>query len=83
MQERGSRPGTPAGGGGPVVVLTSRREVGSLAAPVRRKGREGAVREGRRVWGEGGGGVEGARARMLGGKGVGALGRLASPCGRP
>ena len=49
LQERGSMPGTPAGGGGPVVVLTSRREVGSLAAPVMRKGREGTGREGRRV----------------------------------
>ena len=27
--------------------------------------------------------MEGACARMLGGKGVGALGRQASPCGRP
>ena len=33
--------------------------------------------------GEGGGGVGGACARVLGGKGVGALGRQASPCGRP
>ena len=31
----------------------------------------------------GGGGVGGACARVLGGKGVGALGRQASPCGRP
>ena len=48
-------PGTPAGGGGPVVVLTSRREVGSLAAPVMRK--EGRGQGGRGgVCGEGGGG---------------------------
>ena len=59
LQERGSMPGTPAGGGGLIVVLTSRREVGSLAAPVMRKGREGTGREGRRVRRGGGGAWEG------------------------
>ena len=75
MQERGSRPGTPAGGGGPVVVLTSRREVGSLAAPVRRKGREGTGREGWRVRGEGGGG----RGRGVCARARGEGGRCARP----
>ena len=62
-------PGTPAGGGGPVVVLTSRREVGSLAAPVMRKGREGTGREGRRVRRGGGGRGRGVCARARGGGG--------------
>ena len=70
--------GPPPAVGGPVVVLTSRREVGSLAASVRRKGREGDREGGAACAGRGGGGG-GGRGRGVCARARGEGGRCARP----